>query len=179
MENTNSLSYNYISFSDKCTDIIISGFNDRKIIIVSLFLSDNKHDIESESNIIYSKYFTSPLTTSCQFKYWKSIYVLIGDQSGNMFVFFKQLTQYILLRVTHAHLQEVTHITYNANIKCVATLSKDGVINLYLVPSFALLNSFKIQTTNMINKVFLFHTPLYCFVAYCQKNNTLTQVFWL
>ena len=26
----------------------------------------------------------------------------------------------------------------------------------------------------MINKVFLFHTPLYCFVAYCQKNNTLT-----
>ena len=131
----------------------------------------SQHDIEVDSNIICSKHFTSPLTASCQFTYWESTYVLIGDKTGNIFLLLKHHTQYILLKVIHAHLQEVIHITYNAHIKCIATSSIDGVVNLYLVPSFNTLNSFKLQAAD---KLFLFHTPLYCFVAYCRKSNTLT-----
>jgi WD40 repeat protein len=165
---------NYISFSEESTEIILSGFTDRKIIIISIYLNLTEDSLETESQILYSKYFSSPITATCIFNYCNINYLLLGDQNGNLFLLKKQSQfKYILLKIINDHTQEIQYITFNSHINCFATTSKDGFVNFYLVPSFTLLNSFEVTKDSPIDKVFIFHTPLYCFVAFNEQNKSL------
>ena len=164
----------YISFSEESTEIILSGFTDRKIIIISIYLNLTEDSLETESQILYSKYFSSPITATCIFNYCNINYLLLGDQNGNLFLLKKQSQfKYILLKIINDHTQEIQYITFNSHINCFATTSKDGFVNFYLVPSFTLLNSFEVTKDSPIDKVFIFHTPLYCFVAFNEQNKSL------
>ena len=92
----------------------------------------------------------------------------------NLFLLKKQYQmKYNIVKIINDHMQEIKHITYDSNSKCFLTSSKDGFVNLYTVPSFSLLNSFEVIKNTSIDKVFLFHTPLYCFVAFNERNKNL------
>ena len=165
---------NYIYFSEENAELILSGFTDRKIISVSIYYNKNENCIEIDSQMFYSKYFSSPITASCTFNYSDVKYLLLGDQNGNLFLLKKQYQmKYNIVKIINDHMQEIKHITYDSNSKCFLTASKDGFVNLYTVPSFTLLNSFEVIKNTSIDKVFLFHTPLYCFVAFNEHNKNL------
>ena len=130
---------NYIYFSEENAELILSGFTDRKIISVSIYYNKNENCIEIDSQMFYSKYFSSPITASCTFNYSDVKYLLLGDQNGNLFLLKKQYQmKYNIVKIINDHMQEIKHITYDSHSKCFLTASKDGFVNLYTVPSFSL-----------------------------------------
>ena len=95
----------YISFSEESTEIILSGFTDRKIIIISIYLNLTEDSLETESQILYSKYFSSPITATCNFNYCNINYLLLGEQKGNVFIKKQSQFKYILLKIINDHTQ--------------------------------------------------------------------------
>ncbi len=107
-----------------------------------------------------------------------------GTKYGNIIIYTVNGSNLRIKAVLYDHSDIITSISINENLNMFATTSKDGYINLYILPSFSMVRSiflskgvdFKLNFENFeqnkkdeyiyANDIFLSSTPLPCFTIY-------------
>ena len=107
-----------------------------------------------------------------------------GTKYGNIIIYTVNGSNLRIKAVLYDHSDIITSISINENLNMFATTSKDGYINLYILPSFSMVRSiflskgvdFKLNFENFeknkkdeyiyANNIFLSSTPLPCFTIY-------------
>ena len=159
--------------------IIKGGFWDGRLEINNLYLNKNI-DINLRNQTIFSHHF-SPITT---IEYSNKLRLFFcGSVNGilNVYIFeneyklkfFKDLNLFDV---------EITSISVNDNLNMLSVSSKDGFINLHILPSFDLVRTINLNKkdnnknieNNMIyaNNIFLSNFPLPCIVSYINSKRS-------
>ena len=134
---------------------------------------DNSDDTKSEAKIIFNPDL-SPIT-SIEFS-MKYKLLLCGSKDGNLYIY--ELKENIIEYKQGLYLfdDEITSISINDNLNMFCLGSKDGFINLYILPSCELVrtiylnnksdNNIIIDNEIFANNLFLSNYPLPCITAF-------------
>ncbi|MCQ2816363.1 MAG: hypothetical protein MJ252_03765, partial [archaeon] len=158
----------YASY-DKGNYIVIGGYVDGSLFLltpkdVKTILNGNSHFERSNfnSNVDNSPILIIKMNDTENMSF-------CGSQLGTIFVFeIKNKENWILLRYINHHMDSISYICYSSSLNLLASSSYDGYINVYLFPSFKLVNS--ISEKQRVDNVFLSICPLPCIVTYIKSN---------
>ena len=168
--------------------IIKGGFWDSHLEINSLFneneKKEKKEDLTASSIFIpmYGPIVTMEMTSDEK-------YLFCGSQCGNIIIFEVNGPKLSLYKVLYDHSDSITSIAIDENLNMFASSSKDGYINIYILPSFKLVRSLLISNISdynsdfeniektkkgeflFANKIFLSSTPLPCYTIYIKEKH--------
>ena len=143
--------------------IIIGGFYDGKINIYQNYSDTNYltiYPFKDETLI-------TTINTDSEEKF-----LFIGNDIGNisvMFISYSNINDWKEVIFLNDHLNLISSIESNYQLNVWASASIDGYINLYTLPSCKLVNSFKLETTNSCNNIFICDSPLPSIILICQE----------
>ena len=175
--------------------IIKGGFWDSHLEINSLFNENDKKEKKEKkekekedlisSTVFIPKY--GPIVTMKITSDEK--YLFCGSKYGNIIIFEVDGPNLIIYKVLYDHSDTITSIAINENLNMFASSSKDGYINIYILPSFKMVRSIQIskksdydsdfenneKTKNeeflFANNIFLSSTPLPCYTIYITEKH--------
>ena len=157
--------------------IIKGGFWDGRLEINNLNL-EKTHDINVRVQTVFNPDF-SPITTIEYSKKEKLFYC--GSINGILYIY--KLNDYIVEFQKKLYLfdDEITSISVNDTLNMFCASSKDGFINLHLLPSCELVRTIYLNKNNdnendkniaYANKIFLSNFPIPCIVAYINSKSS-------
>ena len=158
----------FVLFNDN-QNIIKGGFWDGRLEINNLSF-DNKEDPNSQGNIIFNPDY-SPITTMEISKNEK--FLLCGTRDGTL-ISYKIIEKNLeYKRSLYLFNDEIKSISINEKLNMFAVSSKDGYINLHVLPSFKLVRTIYLNlNTNgeksilYADNIFLSNFPLACITLY-------------
>ena len=168
--------------------IIKGGFWDCHLEINSL--SDNeKKEKEKEEQIsttvfvpLYGAVVTMKMTSDEKL-------LFCGTNLGNIIIFKVKGPNLKIKKILYSHSDTITSISINETLNMFASSSKDGFINIYILPSYKMIRSIllskksdytldfdSIEKTKKgefiyANEIFISSTPLPCYTIYISENN--------
>ena len=158
----------FIVFNDN-RSVIKGGFWDGRLEINHLNV-DNKNDKTIQAQTIFNPDY-SPITTMKMFKNEKLL--LCGTKDGILISYEINEKNIEYKKSYFLFDDEITSISINENLHMFAVSSRDGFINLYIIPSFKLvrtiyLNSNKKEKNDLLyaSHIFLSNSPLACITIY-------------
>ena len=148
--------------------VIKGGFWDGRLEY-NILSSDNKNDHSIQMQIVFNP-DQSPITTMKMTKNEK--YLLCGTKDG-ILIIYKVEKNVEYKKSYYLFDDEITSIAINENLYMFAVSSRDGFINLHIIPSFKLvrticLNKNKNEKNDMLyaDHIFLSSSPLACITLY-------------
>ena len=161
--------------------IIKGGFWDGRLEINYILSIAKNININVKSNTIFSPDF-NPITTIEYSNKLRSF--ICGSINGILYVYLID-KEYDIKFIKGLNLfdNEITSISINDNLNMLSVSSKDGFINLHILPSFDLVrtinlnkknNNKNIENNDMIfsNNIFLSNFPLPCIVSYISSKRS-------
>ena len=158
----------FVLFNDN-QSIIKGGFWDGRLEINNLSF-DNKEDPNSQGNIIFNPDY-SPITTMEISKNEK--FLLCGTRDGTL-ISYKIIEKNLEYKKSlYLFNDEIKSISINEKLNMFAVSSKDGYINLHVLPSFKLVRTIYLNLNKNDEKsilyadnIFLSNFPLACITLY-------------
>ena len=175
--------------------IIKGGFWDSHLEINSLFnenekkeKKDKKEKEKEKDDLISSTIFVpmyGPIITMKMTLDEKLLFC--GSEYGNIIIFEVLGPHLNIYKVLYDHSDAITSIAIDENLNMFASSSRDGYINIYILPSFKMIRSILISKTTdyesnfenlekekneenlFANNVFLSNTPLPCYTIYISE----------
>ena len=116
-------------------------------------------------------------------------YLFCGSKYGNIIIFEVNGPNLNIYKVLYDHSDTITSIAINENLNMFASSSKDGYINIYILPSFKMVRSVLISKISDYNSdfennektkneeflfadnIFLSSTPLPCYTIYITEKH--------
>ena len=146
---------NNICIFNKGKSIIIGGFYDGKIIILTC---------EPKIQYIYLSPFNDEIPISSIEINQNEEYALIGNLIGNIAIYSINFEkQFTLLNIISAHSNQIVQINSNDDLNLFTSATINGFINIYTLPECKLTRSMKIDINNCTN-VFLSSSPINCVI---------------
>ena len=152
-------------------NILKGGFWDGRLELNILSL-DNKEDQSIQVQTIFNPDF-SPITTMKMSKNEK--FLLCGTKDGNVIAYKLNEKNIEYKKTLYLFDDEIISISLNENLNMFAASSRDGFINLHILPSYKLVrticlnkNQKENEKNNILyaNNIFLSNSPLPCLVLY-------------
>ena len=156
-------------------------YNDNKFMIKGGFW-DGRIEVNSieekdkENYCIYSDVY-EPIYVMEMTKDEK--FLICGTKSGIIIIFSVNGKFFQLIKKLYWHNDEITSISINDNLNMFVTTAKDDLINLYLLPTFKLVRTIKVELNKTssgkdnevpyLNNVFLSSNPLPCITVYISQ----------
>ena len=153
---------NHIIFFKGGSCALMGGYSDGKIMFIQI-------NEVVKATAIYPNNYGIPITSLAYISEQRQLAIVCGDAIGNLSII-KMVNQetFVVEKVFHDNSDIITHINYSYNLHCFATASRNGYINLYKVPKYEMINSFRITNDDRIKYVFLSNSPLICLIAYLE-----------
>ena len=146
---------NHISIFNKGKSIIIGGFYDGKIMIITYEPKLQNYSLSPFNDEI-------PIT-SIEINQNEE-YCLIGNLIGNIAIYsISFYKEFKLINIIKSHSNEIVQINSNDNLNLFTSASINGIINIYTLPECKLTRSIKIDINNCTN-VFLSSSPINCII---------------
>ena len=146
---------NHISIFNKGKSIIIGGFYDGKIMIITYEPKLQNYSLSPFNDEI-------PIT-SIEINQNEE-YCLIGNLIGNIAIYSINFEkQFTLLNIISAHSNQIVQINSNDDLNLFTSATINGFINIYTLPECKLTRSMKIDINNCTN-VFLSSSPINCVI---------------
>lgn len=152
-------------------NILKGGFWDGRLELNILSL-DNKEDQSIQVQTIFNPDF-SPITTMKMSKNEK--FLLCGTKDGTVIAYKLNEKNIEYKKTLYLFDDEIISISLNENLNMFAASSRDGFINLHILPSYKLVrticlnkNQKENEKKNILyaNNIFLSNSPLPCLVLY-------------
>ena len=150
--------------------IIMGGFYDGKLSIIENDSENNNLSI----NPFKDESIITTINTDFEEKY-----LFIGNNIGNisiMSIESPNIYEWESIHFLNDQLTEITSIETNYQLNVWASSSIDGFINLYTLPSNKLTHSFKLDTNNSCNNIFICDSPLPSILVICQDEVYLYSI---
>jgi WD40 repeat protein len=171
--------------------IIKGGFWDSHLEINSLFNEHEKKDKEKEKEERIATNIFEPMYGPIEIMKMTSDekFLFCGSKYGNIIIYGVDGPNLKVKKVLYDHSDAITSISINENLNMFATTSRDGYINLYILPSFTIVRSillsveidYKLNFENFeknkkdefiyASDIFLSSTPLPCCTIYLLENH--------
>ena len=150
--------------------IIIGGYYDGKILVV-------QNDSENISYPIYPFREESSIVTAINTDLEEKI-LFIGNNIGNISVFYINtiITEWKEAYFINDQLSPISSIETNYQLNVWASSTIDGYINIYTLPICKLTKSFKIESNNLYNNIFICDSPLPSILIICQEEVFLYSI---
>ena len=146
---------NHIHIFNKGKSIIIGGFYDGKIIIITC---------EPKIQYIYLSPFNDEIPISSIEINQNEEYALIGNLIGNIAIYSINFEKkFNLLNIISAHSNQIVQINSNDDLNLFTSATINGFINIYTLPECKLTRSIKIDINNCTN-IFLSSCPINCVI---------------
>ena len=132
-----------IKFYNHGKALIIGGFYDGKLLIISLEKEPNK---ESKPTSLYPFYEEKPIL-SVELDIDEN-YLFLGNSMGNICIYQtnQDITKWEILYIKTEHLYPISHIHCNNELNLWCATSINGFINLYTLPKCKMIRSIKLKT---------------------------------
>ncbi len=178
--NINKISFNYINNIQDNKNvlilkegkiIIIGGYYDGKISVIL-----NEADINTPIKITPFK--DESIVTVINTDYDEK-YLFLGNILGNisiMIIESENIYDWKEIYFINAHDNIISSIEINYQLNIWASASIDGLINLYTLPTYKSTISFKLETNNFCNYIFLCDSPLPSILIICQEEIFLYSI---
>jgi hypothetical protein len=150
--------------------IIVGGYYDGKILVV-------QNDSENISYPIYPFREESSIVTAINTDLEEKI-LFIGNNIGNISVFYINtiITEWKEAYFINDQLSPISSIETNYQLNVWASSTIDGFINIYTLPKSKLTKSFKIESNNLYNNIFICDSPLPSILFICQEDVFLYSI---
>ena len=152
--------------------LIKGGFWDGRLEINNLF-SEKTQDINEQGQTYFDSYFSPITIIECS---KEQPILFCGTFEGILYIYELKSNSLKLLKTLNLFEDEITSISINDTLNMFCVSSKDGFINLFILPSLDLVriinlnknDNSKNKKQNMIyaNNIFLSNFPLPCIVSY-------------
>ena len=175
---TNKIPYNDIPYIQDSKNIKI--IRDGKIIIIGGFYDGKILAIQNDSqNItIYPFKEESSIVTTINVDLEEK-FLFIGNSIGNISIIFidtNSINDWKEIYFINDQLNIISSIETNSLLNVWASSTIDGFINIYTLPKCKLTKSFKIESTNLYNNIFICDTPLPSILFICQEEVSLYSI---
>ena len=150
--------------------ILIGGFYDGKISVI-------QNDADNKQFSIYAfkdESIVTIINTDLEEKY-----LFIGNDLGNISIMqieSNNVKDWKEIYFINDQLNSISSIEINYQLNVWASASIDGYINLYTLPTCKLINSFKLDTNNPCNNIFICDSPLPSILIICQEEIFLYSI---
>ena len=147
----------------------ISGYYDGKIMVIQN---------DSENNPIYPFREESSIVTTINVDFEEK-YLFIGNNIGNisiMSIESNDINNWNEIYFNNDHLNVINSIETNYQLNVWASSTIDGYINIYTLPQCKLTKSFKIESNNLCNNIFICDSPLPSILIICQEEVILYSI---
>ena len=179
ISNINKICYNFEHFLqfNKNVKIIKEG----KIIIMGGFYDGKLSIIENDSgnnNLSLNPFKDESIITTINTDFEEK-YLFIGNNIGNISIMSIESTniyEWESIYFLNDQLNEISSIETNYQLNVWSSASIDGFINLYTLPSCKLIHSFKLDTNNSCNNIFICDSPLPSILVICQDEVYLYSI---
>ena len=179
ISNINKMRYNFEHFLqfNKNVKIVKEG----KIIIMGGFYDGKLSIIENDSennNLSINPFKDESIITTINTDFEEK-YLFIGNNIGNisiMSIESPNIYEWESIYFINDQLNQITSIESNYQLNVWASSSIDGFINLYTLPSCKLTHSFKLDTNNSCNNIFICDSPLPSILVICQDEIYLYSI---
>ena len=177
--NINRININFVQFSQYNKNvkiiregkiIIMGGFYDGKISIIERDSEDNPFTI----NPFKDESIITTINTDFEEKY-----LFIGNNLGNisiMSIESVEIEDWEEIYLITDNFNAISSIETNYQLNVWASASIDGFINIYTLPSCKLTQSFKLDTNNFCNNIFISDSPLPSILIICQEEVYLFSI---
>ena len=174
----NKIGYNFIPYIHGNKNILI--IRDGKIIIVSGYYDGKIMVIQNDSeNIpIYPFREESSIVTTINVDLEEK-YLFIGNNIGNisiMSIESNDINNWNEIYFNNDHLNVINSIETNYQLNVWASSTIDGYINIYTLPQCKLTKSFKIESINLCNNIFICDSPLPSILIICHEEVFLYSI---
>ena len=130
----------------------------------------NKVNFKLNKSNVNNKLLDPNKYINCIYK--NSKFNIVGYKTGKVEVFNKKYDQknYHKMSEFFDHYKEIIHIHYNSRLNMMSTTSKDGFINIYILPKKLITAIKNPNNGNYFNYVFLCSNPFPAIIAIDKKN---------
>ena len=148
----------------------MGGFYDGKLSIIENDSGNNNLSL----NPFKDESIITTINTDFEEKY-----LFIGNNIGNISIMSIESTniyEWESIYFLNDQLNEISSIETNYQLNVWSSASIDGFINLYTLPSCKLIHSFKLDTNNSCNNIFISDSPLPSILIICQEEVYLYSI---
>ena len=176
-------------FYNKGHNIVLGGFWNGNILIDDLLEETKKDKNKKVQSKIYITKESSPITHIIIDD--NENFLICGNTFGTIYIYIidsKDKNILHLYRILYDHFSPISSLAFDNNLNVFISCSKDGFCNLYSIPQFKIVNSFKIK--NIINNndidennkessdiysnaTIISSSPLPCIIFYFRVRNSL------
>ena len=174
----NKIPYNDIPYIHDSKNIKI--IRDGKIIIIGGFYDGKILAIQTDSGTIPINPFKeeSSIVTTINVDLEEK-FLFIGNSIGNisiMFIDTNSIYDWKEIYFINDQLNIISSIETNYQLNVWASSTIDGFINIYTLPKSKLTKSFKIESNNLYNNIFICDSPLPSILFICQEDVFLYSI---
>ena len=158
--------------------IVMGGYYDAKVTVATFDMENSTSPVKIGEIIPFKD--ESHITTLNVDK--DEEYLFIGNSFGNVraiqFVYNNQNNAYdfTMMNLITDHLNSISYIDINNTLNIWASASTDGYVNIYTLPLFKLVRSFKASLNSEVNYIYICDSPLLSIIIIGQEEIYLYSI---